>query len=369
MGKYLIRHYGKYIYRHEDYRAICQGDDCASQILSLFEFWTSCRIEEIKRVQSYNEQSKRGNIPLMQPPDLWLYETTTDISDGMLDAYGDSSIRKSLKKLIAWEFIDSRKSKNDFDRTKEYRFNTELIQSSLDQWWNAQSTENSEAVKTTYEPLEKTLETVKRTYEPLEKTYEPLNLQDDLYSLNSLNKQSLLTGDVESEISNPNTQDPSLQISASLITKAESSQPTNNSTVEAIIPSPRPASSHNKADEQFTCPRDFNSAKGTYKSGSSDPWMATAHNPDKGFSEWVFSKRYKDKPSATLADAKAEIRNSWERASDLWDEYQSELLKKQQQRIEIVDPVETEPYKPPQNTGHRMTEEARNAFKQKLAAK
>ena len=96
--------------------------------------------------------------------------------------------------------------------------------------------------------------------------------------------------------------------------------------------------------------------------------MASAHNPDKCFSEWVFSKRYKDKPSATLADAKAEIRNSWERASDLWDEYQSELLKKQQ-RIEVVVHMETEkPYKP-QNTGHRMTEEARNAFKQKLAAK
>ena len=365
MTKHLIRHYGKYIYRHEDYQAICQGDDCASQILSLFEFWTICRTEEIRRVESYNEQTKRGNAPLMQPPSLWLYETTTGISDGMLNAYGDSSIRKSLKKLIGWEFIDSRKSKNDFDRTKEYKFNTELIQSSLDQWWNAQSIGNSDPVKTTFEPLEKTLETVKTTFEPLEKTHEPLNLTTDLYSLNSLNKQSLLTEGSESEISN--TQDPNPQLSAPLITKSESSQSTDNSIVEAIIPSPRPASSHNKADERFTSPRDFNSVKGTYKSKSSDPWMASAHNPDKGFSEWLFFKRYKDKSSATLADAKAEIRNNWERASDLWDEYQSELLKKQQ-RIEIVAPVETEPYKP-QETRHRMTEEARNAFKQKLAAK
>ncbi|MFM8200134.1 MAG: hypothetical protein ACKN9K_08800, partial [Dolichospermum sp.] len=96
------------------------------------------------------------------------------------------SIRKSLKKLIEWEFINYRKSPNTFDRTKEYRFNTELIQSSLDQWRNAQTTENSE-------PLEKTLETVKTTHEPL-------NLQDDLYSLNSLNKQSLSTGDAESDL-------------------------------------------------------------------------------------------------------------------------------------------------------------------------
>ena len=221
MAKHLIRHYGKYIYRHEDYQAICQGDDCASQILSLFEFWTICRIEEIRRIESYNEQNKRGNTPLLQSPGLWLYETTSDISDGMLNAYGDSSIRKSLKKLIAWEFIESRKSKNDFDRTKEYKFNTELIQSSLDQWWNAQNIEKSDPVKTTHEPLEKTLETVKTTHEPLEKTYEPLNLTTDLYSLNSLNKQSLLTEGVESEISN--TEDPTPKTNPLLVKNPKSS--------------------------------------------------------------------------------------------------------------------------------------------------
>ena len=171
---------------------------------------------------------------------------------------------------------------------------------------------------------------------------------------------------VESEIElNPNT-DSSPELTAPLTTNPESSGKQINP--HEGINSARPASSYNKADERFTNPREFNSAKGTYKSGSADPWMATAHNPDKGFSEWVFSKRYKDKPSATLADAKAEIRNSWERASDLWEEYQSELLKKQQQ-IEIVVPVDTEPYKPQPQQGHRMTEEARNAFKQKLAAK
>jgi hypothetical protein len=226
MAKHLIRHYGKYIYRHEDYQAICQGDDCASQILSLFEFWTTCRLEEIKRIESYNEQSRRGNIPLMQPPDLWLYETITDISEGMLDAYGDSSIRRSLKKLIVWEFIDSRKSKHDFDRTKEYKFNTELIQSSLDQWWNSQSIENSEAVKRTHESVEKTLEPVKRTHELVKKTHESLNLQDDLYSSNSLNKQSVLTKEQAHLIelnSIKEEERSSSETTASLITKTESS--------------------------------------------------------------------------------------------------------------------------------------------------
>jgi hypothetical protein len=196
MGKYLIKHYGRYIYRHEDYQAICQGDDCAAQILSLFEFWTSCRIEEIRRVQSYNDQNKKNTSLALQVPTTWLYETTEDISIGILNAYGDSSIRKSIKKLLDWGFLDSRNSKNSFDRTKEYRLNIDLIQTALDQWNNqnqAESIDKSDPVKTTLETVETTLETVETTLETVETTHEPVNLKDDLYSLNIQIKQSDLT--------------------------------------------------------------------------------------------------------------------------------------------------------------------------------
>ena len=170
---------------------------------------------------------------------------------------------------------------------------------------------------------------------------------------------------VESKVSN--TEDPNPELIAPLSTKPESSDKQTNS-FEGNFSAAR-ALNRNKADNYFNCPRDFNSAKGTYKSASIDPWMASAHNPDKGFSEWVFSKRYKDKPSATLSDAKQEIRNNWERASDLWEEYQSELLQKQQ-RIEILNvvPMQVEP-KTQESGRHRMTEEDRNAFRQRLASK
>jgi hypothetical protein len=206
MGKHLIRHYGRYIYRHEDYQAICQGDDCAAQILSLFEFWTSCRIEEIRRVQSYNDQNKKNTSLVLQVPTTWLYETTEDISIGILNAYGDSSIRKSIKKLLEWGFLDSRSSKNAFDRTKEYRFNTDLIQTALDQWNNenesvkAESIDKSdpleitqESLEITQESLEITQESLEITQESLEITQESVNLKDDLYSLNIQIKQSDLT--------------------------------------------------------------------------------------------------------------------------------------------------------------------------------
>ena len=166
---------------------------------------------------------------------------------------------------------------------------------------------------------------------------------------------------------NSNTEDPSPESIAPLSTKPESSDKQTNS-LEGNFSAAARALNRNKADDYFNSPREFNSVKGTYKSASVDPWMASAHNPDKGFSEWLFSKRYKDKSSGTLADAKQEIRNNWERASDLWEEYQSELLKKEQ-RIEVNATIPIEPFKPQQNPGHRMTEEARNAFRQKLASK
>ncbi|MFM6221618.1 MAG: hypothetical protein ACKPDM_14910 [Dolichospermum sp.] len=314
MVKHLIRHYGKYIYRHEDYQAICQGDDCAAQILSLFEFWTTCRLEEIKRTESYNEQNKRSKTHLLQIPDLWLYETIEDISSGMLHAYGDSSIRKSLKKLIEWEFINYRKSPNTFDRTKEYRFNTELIQSSLDQWRNAQTTENSE-------PLEKTLETVKTTHEPL-------NLQDDLYSLNSLNKQSLSTGDAESDL-----KEVTQQSTASLSNNPQpSGQPEDSH--EGINPAAA-APLLNQIDNSFVAGRPQNPYKQCGLSVALDPWMVTAKNPDKEFAQWVANKRYADKSKTPLADAKAEIRNNSDRASDLWDEYQAEMTAKTR-KLEVM---------------------------------
>ena len=172
---------------------------------------------------------------------------------------------------------------------------------------------------------------------------------------------------VEGKVSNSNSKDLNLESIAPLSTKPESSDKQTNS-LEGNFSAAARALNRNKADDYFNSPREFNSVKGTYKSASVDPWMASAHNPDKGFSEWLFSKRYKDKSSGTLADAKQEIRNNWERASDLWEEYQSELLKKEQ-RIEVNATIPIEPFKPQQNPGHRMTEEARNAFRQKLASK
>ena len=114
---------------------------------------------------------------------------------------------------------------------------------------------------------------------------------------------------------------------ASLDNKPTHLAKADNPSLRSVIPS---ASSDNLEqlnfrDQQFCNPRPLNIMKGTSKSNSSDPWMVSNSNPCPEFSQWVFNLRYKGQVGKTLADAKSEIRNDCDRASDLWDEYQKEV--------------------------------------------
>ena len=349
MGKYLIKHYGRYIYRHEDYEAICQGDDCAAQILSLFEFWTSCRIEEIKRVQSYNDQNKRNTSLLMQLPTTWLYETTEDISNGILNAYGDSSIRKSIKKLLEWGFLDSRCSKSNFDRTKEYRFNTDVIQTALDQWNEAQSLDKSDPLKTTLETVEKTQETLKTTLETVEKTQESLkvtqeslNLKDDLYSLNIQIKQSDLT--VSSLSANKNTyleEELTQQISVTPDLKGEISGKQINRSLDQGAPAA--ASRLDKANvvEPFGRPRK-NAKEMAWEWLPDGPWKKNGQL-DNDFWQW-FALEWAGKFGTDIHESRANVYSHLKKDHNnleiRWKEY-SIKTKKEVALVPLPDAVLT----------------------------
>jgi hypothetical protein len=123
----------------------------------------------------------------------------------------------------------------------------------------------------------------------------------------------------------------------SLSTKPESSHQTENPSTSTIL-----ARSFDKTEQTNILPnrdslptpnrerpetipfsnrRQFIPTKGTYKSVASDPWMVSANMPNAEFAQWLFNKRYKHLPGKMLSDAKAEIRNNFERAGDLWLEF------------------------------------------------
>lgn len=101
----------------------------------------------------------------------------------------------------------------------------------------------------------------------------------------------------------------------------------------------------NHTDNSFVSGRPQNAFKNCGVSVASDPWMLTAKNPHQEFAQWVADKRYLDKSKTPLADAKAEIRNNSDRASDLWDEYQSEMTAKAQ-KIAAIEQIPQKPINP-----------------------
>lgn len=140
---------------------------------------------------------------------------------------------------------------------------------------------------------------------------------------------------------NPNTEDPKPKSTATLITSQQSSH--KPITPHEDINSAAPPLNH--ANDSFVIGRPQNAFKNCGISVASDPWMKTAKNPDPDFSQWVADKRYADKSKTPLADAKAEIRNNSDRASDLWDEYQSELTTKAE-KILVMEQISHQEVKP-----------------------
>lgn len=68
--------------------------------------------------------------------------------------------------------------------------------------------------------------------------------------------------------------------------------------------------------------RQIHPTKGTFKSLSRDPWMQTAFNINRAFLGWLVAQRRQSKGmSADLPNLKAEIRNDFVRARDLWEEF------------------------------------------------
>ena len=65
----------------------------------------------------------------------------------------------------------------------------------------------------------------------------------------------------------------------------------------------------------------FDSYKGRFKSRSSDPWMQSQFIVDKAFLDWLVKSRRQKGMEVDLANLKAEIRNDFVRAKDLWDDY------------------------------------------------
>ncbi|NEZ65586.1 hypothetical protein D0962_22990 [Leptolyngbyaceae cyanobacterium CCMR0082] len=94
-----------------EYLIICQGNACASKILSLFESWSTAKLDRIEELAGIGKEVTEN--------DEWIYNTIDSIYGRMLGDHGRNAVVKGLKLLEKLGLIKARFQAGT-DRTKEY---------------------------------------------------------------------------------------------------------------------------------------------------------------------------------------------------------------------------------------------------------
>lgn len=113
----------------EDYLAICDKNHCAAAILNVFEYWTNIKIGQRSQAKSENEIARAGGADEVDES-LWIYKSVADLQVELMGLFGETKISSSLKAIESKGFLDTRNNpKYGWDRTIQYLFKTEVIQS------------------------------------------------------------------------------------------------------------------------------------------------------------------------------------------------------------------------------------------------
>lgn len=102
----------------QSYRVLCEGDQCAACILSIFEYWTKVRIRGY-----YQDLDKAQADPDLKPLfDPWIYKTYEAIGKDLQGLFSRNRIHTALMYLRTKGFVEARfNPKNPFDQTTQYK--------------------------------------------------------------------------------------------------------------------------------------------------------------------------------------------------------------------------------------------------------
>ncbi|MGK7875412.1 MAG: hypothetical protein AB4426_19565 [Xenococcaceae cyanobacterium] len=115
-----------------DYLIICQDDYCAAKILSLFEAWSESKRDAVEQAKYHNKAAAKEGLEPTHDETTWLYNTLENIRQRLLEEYSVKTINKALKTLVDLGFLQTRFNPNHkWDRTKQYQFQTEAVQTAI----------------------------------------------------------------------------------------------------------------------------------------------------------------------------------------------------------------------------------------------
>lgn len=170
----------KFVLRREELLGIADNNDCAAQILHLFEFWTNGKIAEQQRIRQYNQAAAKAGNPQLRDEGLWLYESIQNIHNGLLGGYSEKTIRNSLKFLESEGLLKTKPSHIAWDRTKYYLLQIKAVNAALDKWERERQQSDTQETAELLEP-----KTVANT-EPVKLPLEMLNAAETVASIETV---------------------------------------------------------------------------------------------------------------------------------------------------------------------------------------
>lgn len=115
-----------------DYLIICGGNYCAAKILALFEGWSKSKQDAIEQAKYHNQAAAKEGLEATQDETTWLYNSLENLRLRMLGEYSVKTIEKALQRLVELGFIKTRfNPKLKWDRTKQYQFQIQAVQTAI----------------------------------------------------------------------------------------------------------------------------------------------------------------------------------------------------------------------------------------------
>lgn len=349
----------------------CDGNSTAAALLSFFEYWHEIKLEMQKKVKRSNDIAEMHGDERSQDESLYQFHSEEELIEGILIAKRDA-IRKGISLLQEKQFISVHKNPNPryaFDRTRYFLFHTETV----DEWLANYGLSDIQLSKSENQPRS------------LEKPSRQAENQSPSSEINSA--ITVITSETSSVITSYSNSPPTPQGEAegckaekqvkeeepsdthlpSLSKKAEGIPLTKDipETKDSAAPCDNSVFVGNGNTAPDGKQRPFDQRKATWKSVGTDPWMASGSNPVTEFKQWLYQQYQQKGKSLGLADAASEIRNDYARASDLWAEYQDELIHRQQ----AAERLKAQPTREVTKTASPISSEFKNQFKQQLLNK
>jgi hypothetical protein len=117
-----------------DYYILCRCDDAASKVLQRMEFWDGTKAGGNVHNEKDNDHAIDAGKAPTQDTSRYVYKTREELAWEMIGAVKERSAYVALDDIIKLRYLKSRHNPyKTFDRTLQYEFQFELVQSHLNQ--------------------------------------------------------------------------------------------------------------------------------------------------------------------------------------------------------------------------------------------